>query len=305
MLSSLPKPLSLQDATVTPSGGRLQPIVAGNSLSVVLAQEVQRFNRLLAALVVSLDNVIKGVRGLVVMSGELEEVSAAVLEGRVPEAWTRLAYPSLKPLAGWCKDLGDRVAFFRSWLTEGQPHAYWLPAFFFPQGFLTGALQMHARKTLVPIDDLGFDFEVVGGRAGGRTGTRKITGDPAAFDPLAHGCTDPVTEGPENGIYLYGIFIDSGRWDSEAGVLVDAAPRRMYERLPTVHFDIVSLAEGANTRGAGTYEAPLYKEALRKGVLSTTGRSSNYVLSIRLRTRENPDHFVRRGTALLLALAED
>ena len=102
------------------------------------------------------------------------------------------------------------------------------------------------------------------------------------------------------------MFIDSGRWDAKSGSLVDAAPRRMYERLPTLHFGITSLTEG--TAGAdkkqNVYEAPLYKEALRKGVLSTTGRSSNYVLSVSLKTDREPEHFIRRGTALLLALSD-
>ena len=34
----------------------------------------------------------------------------------------------------------------RSWLTNGQPACFNLPAFYFPQGFMTGVLQMHARR---------------------------------------------------------------------------------------------------------------------------------------------------------------
>lgn len=35
-----------------------------------------------------------------------------------------------------------------------------LPGLFFPQGFMTGVLQRHARKYSIPIDTLGFGFEV-------------------------------------------------------------------------------------------------------------------------------------------------
>jgi dynein heavy chain len=36
-----------------------------------------------------------------------------------------------------------------------------LPGIFFPQGFLTGTLQVHARKYDLPIDELSFEFTVL------------------------------------------------------------------------------------------------------------------------------------------------
>jgi hypothetical protein len=46
------------------------------------------------------------------------------------------------------------------WVKYGQPASYWISGFYFPQGFLTGTLQTHARKYNLPIDQLKFDFEV-------------------------------------------------------------------------------------------------------------------------------------------------
>lgn len=71
-----------------------------------------------------------------------------------------MAYPCLKPLGSWFKDYLRRIDFLRTWLTAGQPDCFWLPGFFFPQGFLTGVLQMHARKHCIPIDSLAFQFSV-------------------------------------------------------------------------------------------------------------------------------------------------
>lgn len=79
---------------------------------------------------------------------------------QVPQIWAKVAYPCLKPLGSWFKDYLRRVAFMRTWLTEGQPSCFWLPGFFFPQGFLTGVLQVHARKYTIPIDTLAFQFSV-------------------------------------------------------------------------------------------------------------------------------------------------
>jgi hypothetical protein len=52
---------------------------------------------------------------------------------QVPALWARAAYPSLKPLGSWVLDFGKRMAFIASWLTDGQPAAFWLPGLFFPQ----------------------------------------------------------------------------------------------------------------------------------------------------------------------------
>lgn len=59
------------------------------------------------------------------------------------------------------KDIDRLHNLFKSWITHGTPKSYWLPGIFFPQGFLTGTLQVHARKYDLPIDELSFDFHVL------------------------------------------------------------------------------------------------------------------------------------------------
>jgi len=49
----------------------------------------------------------------------------------------------------------------RNWLLNGNPNCYWLSGFFFPQGFITGVLQTHARKYEIAIDKLSFSFRVL------------------------------------------------------------------------------------------------------------------------------------------------
>ncbi|VEL19640.1 unnamed protein product [Protopolystoma xenopodis] len=81
-----------------------------------------------------MDQLKKAVRGFVVMSEELERIHSAFLINAVPEHWSGAAYPSLKPLGSWVKDLVLRCDFVRHWMVKGQPRSFWLSGFFFPQG---------------------------------------------------------------------------------------------------------------------------------------------------------------------------
>ena len=120
-----------------------------------------RFNRLLEVMHSSLQDVLKALKGLVVMSEELERLSSSLFNNTVPDMWSAKAYPSLKPLASWVEDLLHRVAFIQKWIDTGIPVTFWISGFYFPQAFLTGTLQNFARKHVVSIDSLSFDFEVL------------------------------------------------------------------------------------------------------------------------------------------------
>lgn len=79
----------------------------------------------------------------------------------LPGIWKSVSYSSLKPLSSWFKDMIARVNFIREWLNNKAPLSYWMSGFYFPQGFLTGVLQTHARLYKIPIDTLNFKFKVL------------------------------------------------------------------------------------------------------------------------------------------------
>jgi len=110
------------------------------SLGVFVGQEIERFNALLKVMRYTLDQLDRAIQGTVVMSADLEEMSAKFLLNKVPPQWENVAYPSLKPLNSWVTDLIERVEFLANWLYNGSPESFWVPSFFFPQGFMTAAL---------------------------------------------------------------------------------------------------------------------------------------------------------------------
>ncbi|CAJ0967779.1 unnamed protein product [Ranitomeya imitator] len=109
ILSKLPDKLDMEVASemlfAKDSKGRV------SSLTTVLGQEVDRFNNLLRVLKNSLETLNKAIAGFVVMSEEMERIYKSFLNNQVPTLWADAAYPSLKPLGSWVKDLLLRTSF--------------------------------------------------------------------------------------------------------------------------------------------------------------------------------------------------
>jgi hypothetical protein len=56
----------------------------------------------------------RAIKGLIVMTLELEQMYNAMLINKVPPGWTANSYPSLKPLASWVSNMIARLEFMHS-----------------------------------------------------------------------------------------------------------------------------------------------------------------------------------------------
>lgn len=185
-------------------------------MTTVLFQEIDRFNNLLAIILSTLEKLICAIKGTELMSAVLDDVYHSLYNNQVPKVWASNAYPSLKPLQSWVKDLKRRVEFFQNWIIQGKPDhdRFRMPFFFFPQGFLTGVLQTYARDNAIPIDTLNFEFRVI-----------DPDKDTSKEDPLEPGA-----------VLVYGLYLEGARWDKKRRSLLDQYDDKMYDKMLPIAF---------------------------------------------------------------------
>jgi len=257
---------------------RTYPVRYEQSFNTVLAQEMQRFNKLTAVVRTSLQQLQKAVAGLLVMNATLEDTFKSLIINKLPAQWAKASYPSLKPAASYMEDLFARLSMLQTWYESGgYPTCHWISGYYFTHSFLTAALQNYARSAKIPIDEVGYDFVTLGM-------------DEKEYD-----------EAPESGVYVHGLFLEGCGWDSKDQELSESLPKKLFTPAPVIHL-VPKLR--TNFKDFPHYACPVYRTAERRGVLATTGHSSNFIMYLKMPTSKDPDHWTLRGTAMISQLSD-
>jgi dynein heavy chain len=92
-------------------------------------------------------------------------------------------------------------------------------------------LQNYARKYTIPIDKLAFEFDI-------------LQED------------NDMTDKPDDGAYIKGLFLEGARWNKTTRVLDESLPKVLFDALP-----IIWLRPGnmENFATISTYSCPVYK----------------------------------------------
>jgi len=109
-----------------------------------------------------------------------------------------------------------------------------------------------------------------------------------------------IQKGPSDGVYIFGLFIENSKWNPVDRCLEEPSPGEMHSQIPVIHF-IPKYYPPKNQKEGGAsnnlklkrssldddddneiYKCPVYKTSARAGVLSTTGQSTNYILTVDL-----------------------
>jgi len=106
---------------------------------------------------------------------------------------------------------------------------------------------------------------------------------------------------PKDGAYVFGLYLEGARWDIDAGVLSESIPKILFTLMPSIW---LKPADKKDIKFPHHYTCPIYKTLDRRGTLSTTGHSTNFVCMIELNMQKKhiARHWVKRGVALITQL---
>jgi dynein heavy chain, axonemal len=76
---------------------------------------------------------------------------------------------------------------------------------------LTGTLQNYARKHVIAIDRLNFEYN--------------ICDDKTYKD---------IKEKPKDGCYIYGMYLEGCKWDYKQHTLEDSDPKKLFTEIPLI-----------------------------------------------------------------------
>ena len=250
----------------------LQRSLDADAIKTVLVHEVENYNMILSIVHETTQNLKEAMKGQILMTPELERTIAFLLQNRVPLEWLQI-YHSSKPFDSWKRDICRRIEHFTSWIKVGAPKVFWLPGFTNPIGFLTAVLQTFARSKHVPIDSLSWHYVVKED-------------------------TEETSAGPEEGVYVTGLFLEGAKWDSVSNSLTEPESMELYSSMPLIHFKPIESRRKCQT---DAYHCPVYMSPVRSG----TPQRPSFIIAVDLDSGDKAtDHWTKRGVSLLLSTAE-
>jgi dynein heavy chain len=106
-----------------------------------------------------------------------------------------------------------------------------------------------------------------------------------------------VTYSLTSGVNIHGNYLEGCGWDVKNNLLMESEKKVLFQLMPSIYICPIRVIK---YDPRGTYPCPVYKTSLRKGELSTTGHSTNFILFLDLPSKESSEHWIRRGVAMLL-----
>lgn len=148
-------------------------------------------NILLGVVRKSLVELEMGMNGQLNITDAMENLQNCLALNKVSDLWTKYAYFSKKILVDWFADLLARVEQLKNWQEELiTPKSLWIPGLFNPMSFLTAIMQITARASGLPLDDMKL-----------RTDVKNIKDH------------EEISAPAETGAYVHGFFLEGAGWE--------------------------------------------------------------------------------------------
>ncbi|XP_075256614.1 dynein axonemal heavy chain 10-like [Convolutriloba macropyga] len=262
VLSKLPAPYDL-DKIKKKYGIEVTPT------TVVLLQEIERFNKLINRMERSLKELKRALAGEVGMSAELDDVSRALFNGQIPAIWRKLAPATLKTLANWMLHFLRRHEQYMKWINDGEPAVMWLSGLHIPESYLTALVQATCRKNGWPLDRS------------------------TLYTQVTHWAdADEVTERAHQGCFVSGLYLEGAAWDKNNSCLIKQRPKELIVDLPILK---VIPIEAHKLKLQNTFRTPVYTTSQRRNAMGV-----GLVFEADLATTEHISHWTLQGVCLVL-----
>uniref|UniRef100_A0A452SER6 Dynein axonemal heavy chain 10 n=1 Tax=Ursus americanus TaxID=9643 RepID=A0A452SER6_URSAM len=237
--------------------------------SVVLLQELERFNKLVIRMSRSLAELQRALAGEVGMSNELDDVARSLFLGQIPSIWRKLAPDTLKSLGNWMLHFLRRFSQYTLWVTEGEPSVMWLSGLHIPESYLTALVQATCRRNNWPLDRSTLFTQVT------------------KFQDA-----DEVNERAGQGCFVSGLYLEGADWDVERGCLIKSKPKVLVVDLPILK--IIPI-EAHRLKLQNTFRTPVYTTSMRRNAMGV-----GLVFEADLFTAKHISHWVLQGVCLTL-----
>ncbi|KAL3856163.1 hypothetical protein ACJMK2_010948 [Sinanodonta woodiana] len=237
--------------------------------TVVLLQELERWNALVNRMRKSLATLKRALAGEVGMSSELDDVARSLFNGQIPSIWRRLAPATLKSLGNWMIHFDSRYKQYFSWVNEAEPAVMWLSGLHIPESYLTALVQATCRKNGWPLDKSTLYTAV----------TKWIS--PA-----------DVTEKAHQGCFVSGLYLEGAAWNHEESSLMKQKPKQLIQELPVMK--IIPI-ESHRLKLQNTFRTPVYVTSQRRNAMGV-----GLVFEADLATTEHISHWTLQGVCLTL-----
>ncbi|XP_037131069.1 dynein heavy chain 8, axonemal-like [Syngnathus acus] len=235
-----------------------------NPMNIFLRQEVDRMQKIISLVRSTLLDLKLAIEGTIIMSETLRDALDNIYDARVPNLFRKLSWDSTT-IGFWFTELLDRNRQFYNWVFARRPKTFWMTGFFNPQGFLTAMRQEVTRA------NKGWALDSV-------TLNNKVTKK----------TREEIKADPDEGVYVYGLFLEGADWDKKQSVLCESAPKVLFTPLPVIHMFAINSIAPPDPK---YYVCPIYKKPMRTDL--------NYITAVILGTNHPPDHWIMRGVALL------
>ncbi|KAK3610339.1 hypothetical protein CHS0354_029807 [Potamilus streckersoni] len=243
---------------------RLQKMGALQPMNIFLRQEIDRMQCVISVVRTTLNDLKLAIDGTIIMSENLRDALDSMYDARIPRVWQKISWDS-STLGFWFTELIDRNAQFQSWCFEGRPNCFWMTGFFNAQGFITAMRQEVTRA------HKGWALDTV-----------------VVHNDVLKALKDDITQPPQEGVYVYGLFLEGAGWDKRGSKLIEPKPKVLFELMPVVHIYAINSTSGYDPK---MYVCPIYKKPRRTDL--------TFITTVVLKTHQNPDHWTLRGVALL------